>query len=201
MLVKRKKDVRRGTPPLKKIHEHWLKKVVDDPQHWARTLGDYQIENIHVGEGLACYACGIEEEGGLERAHIVPHSLGGSCEADNLFLLCSYCHKENPDTIYRDMFFHYIKNRDSHMFRWWKLFYLPVKHICDSATPEEQEIFMNATLVPEGGKKVMAEYKAAVMRDATIAGGVMSLETQRSILWKTFLKVGAEASCHTELAA
>ncbi|WP_373428645.1 HNH endonuclease [Streptomyces sp. B1I3] len=33
----------------------------------------------------------------LERAHIVPSSLGGSDGVDNLILLCGPCHKESPD--------------------------------------------------------------------------------------------------------
>lgn len=35
----------------------------------------------------------------LQRCHIVPHALGGSDEdPSNLFLMCSECHKESPDT-------------------------------------------------------------------------------------------------------
>ncbi|EPW1408059.1 HNH endonuclease, partial [Salmonella enterica subsp. enterica serovar Javiana] len=33
----------------------------------------------------------------LERAHIIPHSLGGSNDVSNYILLCSKCHRESPD--------------------------------------------------------------------------------------------------------
>ncbi|ECY6091243.1 HNH endonuclease, partial [Salmonella enterica subsp. enterica serovar Enteritidis] len=33
----------------------------------------------------------------LERAHIIPHSLGGSNDVSNYILLCNKCHRESPD--------------------------------------------------------------------------------------------------------
>lgn len=45
----------------------------------------------------------------LQRAHIVPHMLGGTdTDPSNFFLLCSKCHKESPDTKYRKAFFKWI---------------------------------------------------------------------------------------------
>ena len=37
------------------------------------------------------------ERATLERAHIVPRSLGGSDDASNVILLCSPCHRDSPD--------------------------------------------------------------------------------------------------------
>lgn len=196
-----RQDTRGSTPTVAKIHEHWLKKVQEDPHKWVGMLGDYQYENIVVGEGKCCYACGVEVSGNLPRAHIVPHSLGGSSAADNLFLLCRLCHKENPDTIYPDMFFDYVKNRDSHLIRWWNAYWLPMKAICSRATVEEQALFDSVFQHEGAAEKVRDEYTKAILRDATIAGGIMSSATQSALMWKTFLKVGAELSCRTELAA
>ncbi|MGA4875408.1 HNH endonuclease [Streptomyces lydicamycinicus] len=57
-----------------------------------------------------CFACGWFSEcweektprarwrrARLERAHIVPRSLGGPDTADNLLLLCRPCHEDSPD--------------------------------------------------------------------------------------------------------
>lgn len=44
----------------------------------------------------------------LQKAHIVPHSLGGKDTPENLFLLCKKCHQNSPDTKSRTMFFKYI---------------------------------------------------------------------------------------------
>ena len=37
-------------------------------------------------------------KGFLERAHIIPHSLGGASVPSNYLLLCKRCHSESPDT-------------------------------------------------------------------------------------------------------
>lgn len=49
-----------------------------------------------------CFACGREFDvnslGSLQKAHIIPHSMGGSEEPDNMLLLCPVCHRNSPDT-------------------------------------------------------------------------------------------------------
>ncbi|MGW7053149.1 HNH endonuclease [Streptomyces sp. NPDC054887] len=80
-------------------------------QHWAASAQRHTFapRMYDLGEPC-CFACGWYSErwdkgsarinwerATLERAHIVPSSLGGSDEADNLILLCSPCHKESPD--------------------------------------------------------------------------------------------------------
>jgi hypothetical protein len=52
----------------------------------------------HNDEG--CWACGwdVDACGTLERAHLVPRSLGGSDEPSNLVLLCRSCHRKAPNT-------------------------------------------------------------------------------------------------------
>lgn len=47
----------------------------------------------------------------LERAHIVPHALGGKDEPQNLFCLCKRCHHDSPDTIYPKEFFRWCYKR------------------------------------------------------------------------------------------
>lgn len=44
----------------------------------------------------------------LQKAHIIPKSLGGEMVPSNLFLLCPNCHFESPDTIYPNEFFKWI---------------------------------------------------------------------------------------------
>lgn len=46
-----------------------------------------------------------------ERAHIIPRSLGGKDEPENLFLLCPKCHKESPDTSMPSMFLAWVYQR------------------------------------------------------------------------------------------
>jgi hypothetical protein len=90
-----------STPSRWAIAEHWASSP--DRGRFARRLLD-------LGEP-SCFACGWYRErwdkpntpsarwnrSGLERAHIVPDSLGGSSTPDNLLLLCKPCHIDSPD--------------------------------------------------------------------------------------------------------
>ncbi len=44
-----------------------------------------------------CWACYADAGPDLERAHVVPHRLGGSSEPSNFWLLCNVCHHAQPD--------------------------------------------------------------------------------------------------------
>lgn len=46
-------------------------------------------------DGYCCIKCGSVEK--LEIHHIIPRSLGGGYEPDNLVTLCQICHKYSPD--------------------------------------------------------------------------------------------------------
>lgn len=51
--------------------------------------------------------------GGLpERAHILSHAAGGSNEPNNLLLLCSVCHREQPDGAPRDAQLKWLSSRE-----------------------------------------------------------------------------------------
>lgn len=80
-------------------------------QHWTNSpdRARFAPRLYDLGEPC-CFACGWYSEhwdkttaraswerAKLERAHIVPSSLGGSDELDNLLLLCAPCHEESPD--------------------------------------------------------------------------------------------------------
>lgn len=54
-----------------------------------------------------CFACGRDSMAEfsqdkeiakcLQKCHIIPKTLGGSYEPDNIVLLCKHCHEESPD--------------------------------------------------------------------------------------------------------
>lgn len=80
-------------------------------QYWSAAFGNDvfapQLEDL---AHPCCFACGwfserwtkatakaSWERATLERAHIVPRSLGGSDDPSNIILLCSPCHRDSPD--------------------------------------------------------------------------------------------------------
>jgi YD repeat-containing protein len=50
----------------------------------------------------------------LERAHIVARQFGGADTPDNILLLCSACHREQPDVPNRDAVIDWVNNH-----KWW----------------------------------------------------------------------------------
>lgn len=44
----------------------------------------------------------------LQKCHIIPEACGGLTNENNMFLMCSECHRETPDTIHEQAFFKYV---------------------------------------------------------------------------------------------
>ena len=117
----------------KAIFEYWKNKwITEDGQvvdgSDANYLNDIPvIEDWGEPECFACRYCFFDEDDLLEepeddpakmwtdkklhdaqRAHIIPHALGGKDAPENLFLLCPTCHAESPDTAFPSEFFRWV---------------------------------------------------------------------------------------------
>lgn len=79
---------RQNAPSKKKIWQYWIDNGIQ------RGLDDTRYDN--ACDFNVCVCCG-RESSKLERAHIIPHSLGGSNDVSNYILLCNKCHRESPD--------------------------------------------------------------------------------------------------------
>lgn len=97
----------------------------------SKVNSDNSIPIVSDWGEPSCFACnawtGVQIENGngdlnqlwnspdvkheLQRAHIVPDSLGGSDSPQNLFCLCERCHRDSPDTIYPKEFFKWVYQR------------------------------------------------------------------------------------------
>ncbi len=81
-MARRQKD----RTPIRAIVDHWRAVAAED----GRAIGtEWERAAAH------CWRCG--EARPLERAHIVPHAIGGPDEPSNFVLLCRLCHLEAPD--------------------------------------------------------------------------------------------------------
>ena len=68
------------------IKRYWL-----DTSIWRfKCYGKKDLERYNI-----CFACGMESDYNLDRAHIVPLMYGGTNECDNLHLLCKMCHRDS----------------------------------------------------------------------------------------------------------
>lgn len=94
-------------------------------QHWcASSQRKVFAPMLEALDAPSCFACGwfserwekatpksSWERALLERAHIVPASLGGSDDAANVILLCGPCHRESPDWYEPDCMARWIAER------------------------------------------------------------------------------------------
>ncbi len=60
-----------------------------------------------------CWGCGNSGRGLLTRAHVVPARFGGRDEPVNYFLLCDFCHDEQPDAASREVQIEWLRGRES----------------------------------------------------------------------------------------
>lgn len=85
------------------IFEYWSKKDDLSGVPWILDHGEkecfmcgFLADEIKEGEKLKDF---WNKPSKLEKAHIIPHSLGGVEEPFNMIFLCGQCHQEAPDTI------------------------------------------------------------------------------------------------------
>jgi hypothetical protein len=80
-----------------RIVEYWAPRIdeCDLPLDWADALDH-------------CWRC-TENTTRLQRCHIVPASRGGRDEPSNLVLLCTRCHRENPNVSDAAIMWQWIK--------------------------------------------------------------------------------------------
>lgn len=83
--------------------------VKDIIEYWKRILPEVELNVDWCSADKRCWSCGDECK--TEQCHIIPHSLGGKSEPNNIVLLCKQCHKENPNTISVKDYILWLKSR------------------------------------------------------------------------------------------
>lgn len=105
--------MKRTTINKRKVLDYWKKYYPS----FGSILKEQTIFNIQdcTYDKCFCWGCGIERSklNSLEACHIVPHSLGGSSEFENIVLMCSDCHFESPDHKNKNHFFKWLREKDS----------------------------------------------------------------------------------------
>ena len=177
-----KQQTRKSMAANKYIHKEWQDRCNNDDGTLYKLLGEDCFYNIVNESGDCCYACGRITK--LQRCHIVPHSCGGSEDNNNLFLMCEHCHSENPDTVFEDIFYSYVRNRKHYIFNNIIKMQNIVNTLYADSTKEEQFAFDNY-------KEDLSceKIRATVFGDKsnTTSTGLynaMSLQTMAGYLWK-----------------
>lgn len=85
----------------KALRDHWAEKGYE---YLFRRFSWKVADNIFDSDSKSdvCWCCGVLAK--TQLAHITPKSQGGECDMSNLFLLCTKCHRDSPDTTYPEFF-------------------------------------------------------------------------------------------------
>lgn len=168
---------------IKKIDKYWKQVAKDNPKYLIELVGEDCFLNI-IDEDYKekiCYACG--KDCNPQRAHIIPDSLGGEPNPDNMFLLCVSCHQNNPDTIYKDMFFKYIKSVTSHLNTRFELLHHYIQNLIDTSTKEDVDKFMQAISIPK--QDIVEKFLYVDINEHSVGlSNALSEATVISVLWK-----------------
>lgn len=108
-----RQESRLPPPSHKAILSYWV-------EHGSESvIGWETVDNIgecSLGHSF-CWSCGVEVSSlnRLQKCHIHPHSLGGSNDVSNYFLMCGSCHEQSPDTSIPEIFFRWVSNKESYL--------------------------------------------------------------------------------------
>lgn len=81
--------------------------IAEIVEYWSKRVDDWDL-TVEWGQAhKCCWRCGYETP--LERAHIIPDSLGGLDEPSNFVLLCTHCHASAPNVLDPEIMWDWLK--------------------------------------------------------------------------------------------
>ena len=179
-------ELRKSVQTKDKINVYWKQYAQEHPMDLIDLVGDHTYEIILEDEGTRCYACGCPTKH-LQRCHIVPKSAGGSNENSNIFLMCEPCHSDNPDTVYPEFFFLYVKNRESFVSSQCRQIKFILDYLQEKATPEEISNFnYNASRPLSELTKILGDNKLSEFSSGLM--NKLSVQTAVVLAWKNITK-------------
>ncbi|MEW1922722.1 MULTISPECIES: HNH endonuclease [unclassified Streptomyces] len=171
---------------------------------WAESQKIDQFAPYLQLDEPCCFACGWFSEywkkatpqaswrrATLERAHIVPRSLGGSDDASNLLLLCRPCHEESPDWSDPEQMARWIAARDDRPSKEVETF---VSWLAAAEkSPEFKEAVASIATVPGANDRVMELLQKLLQQAGTHFGVGFSQGTREAVLRAAALELRRDA--------
>lgn len=144
-----------------------------------------QIENDNGDLNQLWNSPDVKHE--LQRAHIVPHSLGGSDSPQNLFCLCARCHRDSPDTIYPKEFFKWVYQRRKEGILKYRTYYQAVD---ECKKTNVNPAFINIDKTFNNKFKTMSSHGSVISESSYIAslvGGATEIQNKINQIVTSFL--------------
>ena len=139
-----------------------IKEIVD---YWSQHQDESGLSVDWAEAHERCWRCGCKKN--LERAHIIPHAMGGKDEPSNLVLLCKRCHADGPNVDDPEIMWDWIRAYGVPFYNtfWGILGRKEYQFIYGHSVPEELE--KNFTYVsPEMGKEELEHMVREKFEDA-----------------------------------
>lgn len=177
---------RKGILRTDRVHEYWLKRATEDTVALTEQIGWQAVDNIGIGNGNECYACGSPKH--LNKCHVIPNSCGGSSsDPSNLFMMCSDCHQGNPDTIYPDIFWNFVRNREPFVSSTIKTVYRNLSSLLAEATPDHLEVFDRFSRDVDYQGMVDLYNSIHYLESSSTLNNQVTVATTVGLLWKHIL--------------
>ena len=163
--------------PKKKKQESWVR------QCWDIHLPHLGEDDVAVVEWNwdeekdRCWCCGVDSN--LQKCHIIPKSLGGSKEYDNIVPLCVKCHDNAPDVQDKKQMFRWIKKQQNwltrmgmgHLTNIEEIIFDYCKQVSETTEISDDVIEEIKKIMEETSKKITFHYgqmgQGAFMKDST----------------------------------
>ena len=146
------------------------------------SLGCIEIDTPH------CWACDKtlrrgrsnynSKDLGLHRCHVIPRAHGGSNHPSNLVLMCTDCHKDNPDLKDEFGFWWWFSNVDSHIQKSIRLL--------SAAIPKEMQGMCDGTAeeLLHITKQVLEEERPVLVQGSMSMGSMVSIVAKAVRMYK-----------------
>jgi len=154
-------------------------------EYWMQYVDECELSVDWAEADQLCWRCGCKHN--LQRAHIIPDSLGGKDTPDNIVLLCDRCHKEAPNVTDPEIMWDWIKAysvpfyntfwtilaRREYEFIYGKSYIQELMDICEVAhvsTEDEKMKVLMKDILENTYKEAGIHYGQPYFNTATLAG-------------------------------
>ncbi|MFE2477837.1 HNH endonuclease [Streptomyces sp. NPDC059389] len=184
------------------------------PSKW--TIATFWSDSPRIGtfaphlqlDEPCCFACGWFSErwkkatpqaswqrATLERAHIVPRSLGGSDDAANLLLLCRSCHEESPDWSDPEQMARWISTREERPSKEVETFMSWLT--AAEKIPEFKEAVASMATAPGANERITELLQSLLSQAGTHFGVGFSQGTREAVLGAAARELRGQADANT----
>ena len=170
-----------------------VKAIAEANKPLIARLSDVYAATAHA----TCWACRYQTRGFIpERAHVIGLANGGSNEPGNFFLLCSLCHREQPDGAGREEQEEWLIDHEGHEDR----FRRDWQPVCDAVMAKARaaggEDLVSLYLAEVGAEGIRTAYVDGVNRSCSHSAETQMANGRRGVIQSFTAWLGRRSASH-----